>query len=220
MADYYPVIARAVSVLPNNDAQARRRVYERAQTVLIGALRKQNPRISAMELMGEHAALETAIQRVEAELRSDSIPTSKHPPPRTLPATRPAVADDGLDVRLRLQPSTQNQLIARADPARPQRTSKRSQQPTKPASNRDSSIDDLGGMLHSLGAICIGVALIATMLAFLGYVYFYGLILASEYGISYLVPLVAASITLCLFVLLGKAMFRRVGFAVGFLLSR
>ena len=67
MADYYPVLARAVSRLAINDAQARREVYERAQTIVIAELRRQDLQISAPEIMRELAALETAIRRVEAE---------------------------------------------------------------------------------------------------------------------------------------------------------
>ena len=68
MADYYPVLARAVSRLAINDAQARREVYERAQAIVVAELRRQDLQISAPEIMRELAALETAIRRVEAEI--------------------------------------------------------------------------------------------------------------------------------------------------------
>jgi len=67
MADYYPVLARAVARLSINNAQARRDIYERAQTIVIAELRRQDPQKSAPEIMRELAALETAIRRVEAE---------------------------------------------------------------------------------------------------------------------------------------------------------
>jgi len=43
MADYYPVLARAVARLSINNAQARRDIYERAQTIVIAELRRQDP---------------------------------------------------------------------------------------------------------------------------------------------------------------------------------
>ena len=38
MADYYPILARAVSGLEVNSAQARQEIYEHARTVLIAHL--------------------------------------------------------------------------------------------------------------------------------------------------------------------------------------
>jgi hypothetical protein len=83
MADYYPVLARAVSRLAINDAQARREIYERAQTIVIAELRRQDPQKSAPEIMRELAALETAIRRVEVESLSNQTqaPEGPTPPP-------------------------------------------------------------------------------------------------------------------------------------------
>src|SRR6516164_2969603 len=69
MADYYPVIARAVSRLPSKTDKARRAIYERARTVLQENLRTHDPPLSPAELATEQLALEAAISRVESELR-------------------------------------------------------------------------------------------------------------------------------------------------------
>ena len=69
MADYYPVIARAVSRLPSKTDKARRAIYERARTVLQENLRTHDPPLSPAELATEQLALEAAVSRVETELR-------------------------------------------------------------------------------------------------------------------------------------------------------
>ena len=70
LANYYPTLARAVSRLATNDAQARQELYEHARTVLAKHLRKQDPRMSAPETIGERIAFEAAILRLEAEWQS------------------------------------------------------------------------------------------------------------------------------------------------------
>jgi hypothetical protein len=67
MADYYPVLVRAVSRLAMDSAQARQELYEHARTFLVAQLRKLDPQISAPKIIRERAALETAIFRLEAE---------------------------------------------------------------------------------------------------------------------------------------------------------
>lgn len=69
MADYYSVIARAVSRLPSKTDEARHAVYERARTVVQKSLRTHDPPLSPTELATEQFALEAAISRVETELR-------------------------------------------------------------------------------------------------------------------------------------------------------
>jgi hypothetical protein len=70
MADYYPILARAVSGLATNNAQARQELYEHARTVLVGHLDRSDPQISLQEMISERMALETAVQGVEAKFRS------------------------------------------------------------------------------------------------------------------------------------------------------
>ena len=69
MADYYPVIARAVCRLPSKTDQARYAIYERARTALQENLRTHDPPLSPPELATEQFALEAAISRVETEVR-------------------------------------------------------------------------------------------------------------------------------------------------------
>jgi hypothetical protein len=67
MADYYSILAGAVSRLATNNAQARQELYESVRTILIAQLRRKDPQISTLGTMGERIAFETAILRVEAE---------------------------------------------------------------------------------------------------------------------------------------------------------
>jgi hypothetical protein len=69
MADYYSVLARAVVNLETGDGAAREELYERARSIIIAELRKKNPKISALTITHEQAALEAAIRRLEAELQ-------------------------------------------------------------------------------------------------------------------------------------------------------
>ncbi len=68
MADYYSVIAGAVSRLPSKTDEARYAIYERARTALRERLSNYDPALSDTALANERAALETAISRLEADL--------------------------------------------------------------------------------------------------------------------------------------------------------
>jgi hypothetical protein len=72
MADYYSVLARAVVNLETGEHGAREELYERARSIIVAELRKQNPRISALAITREQAALEAAIRRLETELQPPS----------------------------------------------------------------------------------------------------------------------------------------------------
>lgn len=68
MADYYSLIAGAVSRLPSQTDEARHALYECARTVVQERLRTLDPPISAAELGNEEARLDAAVSRVESEL--------------------------------------------------------------------------------------------------------------------------------------------------------
>ena len=67
MADYHPLITRAVEGLSSNTAEARRTLYERARASLVSQLRGIDPPLSEAEITRERLALEDAIRKVEAE---------------------------------------------------------------------------------------------------------------------------------------------------------
>src|SRR6185503_12724951 len=68
MADYYPLVAKAVAGLEKNTGEGRRSLYERARTALVAQLRGMNdPPLTEAEITRERLALEEAIRKVEAE---------------------------------------------------------------------------------------------------------------------------------------------------------
>lgn len=83
MADYYPLIARAIAGLdPSAPGEARRALYERARTALIAQLRGVQPPLSESEITRERLALEEAVRKVESEAAQRArAPKSSAPPP-------------------------------------------------------------------------------------------------------------------------------------------
>src|SRR5712675_2489219 len=100
MADYHPLIARAVAGLDKNTGENRRSLYERARTALVAQWRGVNPPLEESEITRERLALEEAIRKVEAEsarharetarpafIKRAEVPRREEPQPR---AERPA----------------------------------------------------------------------------------------------------------------------------------
>ena len=108
MADYHPLIARAVDGLERNTGENRRALYERARTALVAQLRGISPALNESDITRERLALEDAIRRVESEAArrargeapEETAPRSEPdvPPPRAA-APRPpgsSLADQAL----------------------------------------------------------------------------------------------------------------------------
>ncbi len=76
MADYYPLIARAVAGLDKNTGEVRRALYERARTALVTKLRGTIPPLSESDITRERLALEEAIRGVEADAARQPRDTS------------------------------------------------------------------------------------------------------------------------------------------------
>lgn len=84
MADYYPLIARAVSGLDKNTGEMRGALYERARSAQVNQLRGADPPLIESDIIRERLALEEAIRKVEAEAakRSRSDAADDRPPLR------------------------------------------------------------------------------------------------------------------------------------------
>src|ERR1700760_801340 len=69
MADYYPLIARAIAALDANASGGQRReVYERARAALIAQLRGFDPPLSEADITHHRLSLEEAVRKVESEV--------------------------------------------------------------------------------------------------------------------------------------------------------
>jgi lipoprotein-anchoring transpeptidase ErfK/SrfK len=78
MADYFPLLARAVAALSPNTKEQRQALYGRARKTLVEKLRDRT--FSEADLKAESEALEAAIQRVEMDAKRRTAP-----PPRPKP---------------------------------------------------------------------------------------------------------------------------------------
>lgn len=103
MADYFPLIARAVQALPEQSPELRGAVYDRAREALIGQLRSLDPPLSEEEIAEEAVSLDAAIAEVEAAyapepeqeqepapFAPEPEPQAFFPPPEPEPAPQPA----------------------------------------------------------------------------------------------------------------------------------
>jgi hypothetical protein len=82
MADYHPLIARAVSGLEKNSGENRRALYERARIALVAQLRGVVPALEESEITRERLSLEEAIRKVEAEAARQAREAVRPPIPR------------------------------------------------------------------------------------------------------------------------------------------
>lgn len=79
MADYYPLIARAVAGLDKNTGENRRALYERARTALVNQLRGVDPALDESDITRERLALEEAIRKLEVEAAKRARPDTPEP---------------------------------------------------------------------------------------------------------------------------------------------
>src|SRR4030088_1619969 len=91
MADYYPLLAKAVAAQEQSDPEKRHAIYERARKALLGQLRAIQPPIPEPDIERENQALDDAIHRLEKELAAKEAAASAATPSDSVPP-RPAEA--------------------------------------------------------------------------------------------------------------------------------
>ncbi len=98
MADYKELLRRAISALPENNGAARRAVYEKARSALVGQLRAITPPLPARDITQHRLQLEDCIRQVEQEASEAVISLGRDtsfaykPTPRSEPVIAPAPA--------------------------------------------------------------------------------------------------------------------------------
>ena len=136
MADYYPLIARAIAGLdPSAPGESRRALYERARAALIAQLRSVQPPLSESEITRERLSLEEAVRKVESEAAQRAREASR-------PGGPPRSSGDAFR-RANAAPSSASPPSASQPPAAPGAASSRPRPPSPPPS-RDAR-PPLGG---------------------------------------------------------------------------
>ncbi len=120
MADYYPLLAKAVAGLSDPTPEARSAIYNRARQALLGQLRRLEPPIPAEEIERESVALEVSVARLEAEFAPAGEPEAAAPAASDEPATvevleEPASAEPAPPVEA--QPAQADPTPHEPDPA-------------------------------------------------------------------------------------------------------
>ncbi|NRG17402.1 hypothetical protein HPQ64_06860 [Rhizobiales bacterium] len=98
MADYYSVLKKTVAALPDNTGAARRNIYQRARTAIVGQLKAYDPPLSPSEITNEQLRLEEAIRKVEAEAARETLGLNKPPEEPAAPgfARKPEEKGEGV----------------------------------------------------------------------------------------------------------------------------
>lgn len=109
MADYFPLISRAVAGLSPNTKEQREAIYARAREALTRQLTSLDPPIPEADLWRERNALEETVRRVEAEYTPKVVSTVRPelkpdvaiqtPKPAPKPAATPQRAQETKPVR-------------------------------------------------------------------------------------------------------------------------
>lgn len=79
MADYYPLLQRALEGLSDTAPEKRREVYDRARSALTTQLRSLDPPLAEADITRESLALNEAIDRLERERAPRDPPTPRMP---------------------------------------------------------------------------------------------------------------------------------------------
>ena len=90
MADYKELLRRAITALPENNGAARRAVYEKARSALVGQLRAITPPLPARDITQHRLQLEDCIRQVEQEASEAVIMLGRENALASRPVAEPA----------------------------------------------------------------------------------------------------------------------------------
>jgi hypothetical protein len=195
-ADYYPVLARAVSGLPNNSAEARQELYAQARAIIIEQFRRQDGDMPSPRAVHERAALENAIRRIEAE--SQPIPPDQESLAKILAALETRERSGG--------------------PRKPAYAGVNGVKTRAGAASRDAAVvrlrktnkaGDLGALPNWLGVMFFGITYTVAAVACIGLVYVRGSVWVAKGTIGYPILLIAILALLSFFVVLPRFVLRK-----------
>lgn len=223
MADYYPVLARAVSSLPHNDAQARMELYARARTIIAEQLRHRDLKEPAAQMRREQAALDIAIRRLETESRSSPIRGNGKPaatPPKGIAVSEPQERARNTAKSLsRILQAVQSDETSESDPQRSSRRSMNGKHAVVPRADAKTALTgvdrdmitttELGGAPTSLGTMLFALAYIVAAMTFIGVTYVRSIVWVYQGVIGYPILLAVMAVTLALFILPPVMFFRK-----------
>lgn len=129
MADYYPLLARAIGGLPDRSEAGRRTVYDRARRALLAQLRNADPPLREQDIEREQLSLEEAIRRLE----QDYAGADETPAEAPVAAAAPAQA----------APASPDPVVATPPPRVPQAAREAFSAPRRPAPAVESDDDEL-----------------------------------------------------------------------------
>ena len=161
MADYFPLIRRAIEALPEGGtSEQRQAIYERARDALMRQLRSVEPALPETHIERERLQLEDAVSRLEADIAQEAADELNPQPEPPAPARRTAPAPAAGGMRLQAPPDIANDdAAADATPGRRPRVPFAGSEPEPP--KRRSFI----GIIIAAGLpIIIGIAVAAYIL--------------------------------------------------------
>ncbi|WP_020174263.1 hypothetical protein [Methyloferula stellata] len=142
MAEYYPLLAKAVSGLPDSTPAMRHAVYERARKALLGQLRALQPPVPEADIEKESQALDVAVARLEAEYAAAPVPDEVKEAPLASPPAGQAPAPPATQAPPPLRPAEPRQVPSAPPPSMPIRPRIAKVAPAPPPAGFDEAKKD------------------------------------------------------------------------------
>ena len=112
MADYFPLIRRAIEALPDGGTSDQRRaIYDRARDALMRQLRSIEPALPETHIERERLRLEDAVSRIEADIAQEAA-DELNPQPEPLVSAPAEVDQPKAGLRLQAPPDIANDYAA------------------------------------------------------------------------------------------------------------